>query len=70
MQQLNNLQRQETAKWLLSISGATIVGGVGSYFVPGVSERVGLLGVIASIIASATCYLAAMYFGRKVKNAS
>lgn len=56
-QGLNDFQRQETARWLLNISSATIVGGVGSYFVPGVSERVGISGVIISFIVAKLNYV-------------
>ena len=42
---LNNFQRQESARWLLNISQAVIVGGAGSLFIPGVSEKIGIQGV-------------------------
>ncbi len=65
---LNNLQRKETVGWLLSISQAAAVGGPGSLFVPGVGERVGILGAIGSFILAIVLYLLAMYYIRGVKN--
>ncbi len=65
---LNNFQREETARWLLNISQAVAVGGAGSLLVPGIGERVGILGTIASTIFALILYLLAMYIGRKVKN--
>lgn len=66
---LNNFQRQETARWLLNISQAAAVGGPGSYFVPGVSERIGAIGAIGSALIGLMLYLVAMYIGKEVKNA-
>lgn len=63
----NNFQRQETARWLLNISQASAVGGVGSIFIPGISERVGILGIVASSSFALSLYLLAMFVGRKVK---
>ncbi len=65
-QGLNDFQRQETTRFLLNISNATIVGGVGSYFVPGIGERLGIYGSIISIIIAAILYFVAMMYGRKV----
>lgn len=39
---LTNFQRKATAEWLLNISQAVAVGSVGSLFIPGIGERVGL----------------------------
>lgn len=65
---LNNFQRQETARWLLNISQAVIVGGPGSLFVPGVSERVGLLGATIAVVLALVLYILAMLYGREGKN--
>lgn len=67
MRKLNNFQRQETARWLLSISQGTILGGLGTLFIPGVSERFGFYVVLALILAL-VLYLVAMYISRKVKD--
>ena len=65
---LNNFQRQETARWLLNISQAVIVGGAGSLFIPEVFEKIGARGAIASLILGSILYLVAMYTGRRVKD--
>lgn len=64
---LNNFQRQETAKWLLNISQAVIVGGGGSIFVPGLDENIKVQIVSASVILALSLYVLAMYIGRRVK---
>lgn len=64
----NNFQRQETARWLLNISQAVTVGGVGSLFIPGVGERIGVQGGIVSVIFALAFYFLAMYIGKEVKN--
>lgn len=65
---LNSFQRQETTRWLLNISQAVVVGGAGSLFIPGISERVGVQGAILSIVLALGLYLMAMIYGKKVKN--
>ena len=65
---LNNFQRQETARWLLNISQAIAVGGTGSLFIPGVSEKVGVEGMAVSLVLASSLYLIAMFIGRKVNN--
>ena len=64
---LNNFQRQETARWLLNISQAVIVGGGGSIFVPGLDENIKVQIVSASVILALSLYVSAMYIGRRVK---
>lgn len=65
---LNNFQRQETARWLLNISQAIAVGGAGSLFIPGISEKVGVGGMMVSLVLASNLYLTAMFIGRKVKD--
>lgn len=67
-ERFNNFQRQETARWLLNISQAVVVGGAGSLFIPGVSDKVGIEGAIASLILAISLYILSMYIGRKVKD--
>jgi len=59
-ERLNNFQRQETARWLLNISQASAVGGVGSLFVPGIGEKIGLWIAFISLIL-AVCLFVYMY---------
>lgn len=67
-QKPNNFQRRSTAEWLLNISQASAIGGVGSLFIPGINERVGLEGIIATTMFALVLYMLAMYIGKGVKN--
>ena len=64
----NNFQRKETARWLLNISQAAAIGGVGSLFIPGVGEKVVIEGKIGLVVFALVLYLWAMYIGRSIKN--
>lgn len=64
---LNNFQKKETVRWLLNISQAVVVGGAGSIFVPGVSEKVGTRLAVASILLALALYLISMFISQKVK---
>lgn len=67
---LNNFQRQETARWLLNISQASVIGGAGIVFVLGIDHEVGIRVFALSVTITLVLYLLAMYLGRKVKNVS
>lgn len=53
----------------MNISQAAVVGGGGSLFIPGVGERFGLLGPIATTVFGLILYIAAMHIGKEVKDA-
>ena len=67
MQKLNNFQRKETARWLLSISPGVILGGAGTLFIPGIGDRFGLY-VIPTTSLGLILYFVAIYMGREVKD--
>ena len=66
-ERLNNFQRAETARWLLNLSQAAAVGGVGSLFIPGI-DRFGIIGPIASTVLALLLYELAMVIGKGVKD--
>lgn len=67
-EKVNNFQRKATCEWLLNISQAVAVGGAGSLLIPGIGERVGIQGILASTIFALVLYLIAMYIGKNVKS--
>jgi len=67
-QELTSKQAEETAKYLLSISQATVVGSVGSLFIPSINFTLRLALLIVGMVFACFLYLVAMSLLKGVKD--
>ena len=65
---LTDFQKKKTAEWLLNISQASVVAGVGGMFIPEIGKQIGLIGAISSVIFALVLYILAMWIAREVKD--
>ncbi|MBI5122655.1 hypothetical protein HZA75_02230 [Candidatus Roizmanbacteria bacterium] len=65
---LTDFQKKKTAEWLLNISQASVVAGVGAIFIPEIGKKVGLIGAILSVLFALVLYILAMWVAREVKD--
>jgi uncharacterized membrane protein len=65
--ELTYKQAEETAKYLLNISQATIIGAVGSLFIPNLAILIRIVLLIFGVLLGFFLYLFAMRLFKEVK---
>lgn len=63
----NEVQLEKTADLSLEVAKTALLATVLGSFIPGVGEKVGLIGSIIGFIVFVACYLFAMWLLREVK---
>jgi len=65
---LTDFQKKKTAEWILNISQASVVAGVGSVFFPEIGKRIGYAGITAGVTFALILYFLAMFILKEVKD--